>query len=59
MKTSLYDTIAQTHDDNAQIIADAHDALDRIGVVREIDDHELTLVERINTIAKVREAYRM
>ena len=59
MKISLYDTIAQTHADNAQIIADAHDALDRIGVVREIGDRKLTLVQRINTIAKVREAYRM
>jgi hypothetical protein len=59
MKTSLYDTIAKTHVDNAQIIADAHDALDRIGVVRKIDDRELTLIQRINTIAKVREAYRM
>jgi hypothetical protein len=52
MKISLYDTIAQTHADNAQIIADAHDALDRIGVVREIGDRKLTLVQRINTIAK-------
>jgi hypothetical protein len=52
MKTSLYDTIAQTHVDDAQIIAEAHAALDRIGVVREIDDRELTLVERINAIAK-------
>jgi hypothetical protein len=59
MKTSLYDTIAKTHVDNAQIIADAHDALDRIGIVRKIDDRELTLIQRINTIAKVREAYRM
>jgi hypothetical protein len=52
MKTSLYDTIAKTHDDNALIIAEAHLALDRIGVVREIDDRELTLVARIDTIAK-------
>jgi hypothetical protein len=52
MKTCLYDTIAQTHHDNALIIAEAHLALDRIGVVREIDDRELTLVERINSIAK-------
>jgi hypothetical protein len=51
MKTSLYDTIAQTHADNAPIIAEAHLALDRIGVVRQINDRELTLVERINTIA--------
>jgi hypothetical protein len=58
MKISLYDATAQTHVDNAQIIADAHDALDRVGVVREIDDRELTLVECINTIAKVRKAYR-
>jgi hypothetical protein len=56
MKISLYDAIAKTHADNAQIIADA---LDRIGVVREIDDRELTLVQRINTVAKVREAYHM
>jgi hypothetical protein len=55
MKISLYDTIARTHVDNAQIITDAHDALDRIGVVRENGDRELTLV-RINTIAKAREA---
>jgi len=59
MKISLYDAIAKTHADNAQIIADAHDALDRIGVVREIDDSELTLVQRVNTVAKVREAYHM
>jgi hypothetical protein len=50
MKISLYDAIAKTHDE--QIIADAHDALDRIGVVREIGDRKLTLVRRINTIAK-------
>ena len=52
MKISLYDAIAKTHADNAQIIADAHDALDRIGVVREIGDRKLTLVQRVNTIAK-------
>jgi hypothetical protein len=52
MKISLYDTIAQTHVDNAQIIADAHDALDRIGVVREIGDRELTLVENASTLSQ-------
>jgi hypothetical protein len=49
MKTSLYDAVAQTRNVDALIIAEAHLALDRIGVAR-IDERELTLLERINSI---------
>jgi hypothetical protein len=46
----LQQALARSYCDNTDMIAEAHLALDRIGVARDRSGYELTLVERINSM---------